>query len=35
MPLDVESNPVRGAVNAEDKFEAHQVQDTLKGLDVI
>jgi hypothetical protein len=25
VPLDVESNPMGGAVNAEDKFETHQV----------
>ena len=33
MPLDVESNPMGGAVDAENEFEAHQVQDTSKVLD--
>lgn len=32
MALDVETHPVRGAVDAEDEFEAHPVQDTRKGL---
>ncbi len=34
MPLDVESNPMSGAVDAEDKFETHQVQDTSKVLTI-
>lgn len=29
VPLDVKANPMGGAVDAEDKFESHQVQDTL------
>lgn len=28
VALDVEADPVRGAVDAEDEFEAHLVQDT-------
>jgi hypothetical protein len=32
VPLDIEPNPMSGAVDAEDKFESHQVQDTPKVL---
>lgn len=34
MPLDVEPNPMGGAVNAEDKFETHQVKDTPTPLTI-
>src|ERR1039458_1534150 len=34
VPLDVESYPMGGAVNAKDKLETHQVKDTSKVLTI-
>jgi hypothetical protein len=31
VPLDVQPDPVRGAVDAENQFEAHQTKHTAKG----